>query len=82
MTLNTSRNKIVCAPYQCELHVAVVSPPRAPTIAKDPVASCNVYAHDLHSVVDIIIGTAAGKDAALVLPDVVGVKGNGECATR
>ena len=82
MTLNKSRHIIVCAPYQCELHVAVVSPPRAPTVAKDPVASCDVYAYDVHSVVDIIIGTATGEDAALVLPKVVGVEGNGECAPR
>ena len=60
-------------PYHCEFHVAVVSPPRAPTVAKDPVAFLHVHTHDVHCVVNVVVNTAATVDATLVRAELIGV---------
>ena len=61
------------SPYHGELHVAVVSPPGPPTVANDPVAFWYIDAHDIHSVIDVVVDTAATEDATLVWAPLIGV---------
>jgi hypothetical protein len=63
-------------PYHCEFNVALVSPPRAPTVTNDPVALWHIHAHDVDGMVDIVVSGTTSEDAALVLSPVAGIDSN------
>ena len=63
-----------CPSYHREFHVAVVSPPVAPTVTKDPVAFFNVHTNDVHCVVNVVVNAATAEDAALVIAKLIRIK--------
>ena len=68
---------MICT-YQCEFHVASLAPPIAPGVADDPVPTCDVDTNDVDAMVDGVICSTAGVDAALVERPVICINGNGK----
>lgn len=52
--------------YQCEFHVAALAPPNAPSVADDPVPTCDIDTNDVDTMVDGVYWSAAGVDAAYI----------------
>ena len=64
--------------YQCEFHVAFLAPLSAPSVADDPVPTCDVDTNDVDAMVDGVYCSTAGVDAALVGRPATCINGNGK----
>ena len=71
----------LCFTYHREFHVAVVPPPLAPTVTKDPVASWYVHTDNVHRMVHVVISGAFCENTASVVAHVVRIQRDGEGAS-